>query len=453
MKDFLLLLLLWIYTFRGISQGVTVEFYPEKDNSIFSENLSNSNGAGLYLFSGKTLQEGNRRAFVKFNISSIPADAHIESVSLRIPVLRAPNNSTAPQSFGIHKVLQNWGEGNSLSLGTGTQADGDDVTWQYSLFSSSIPWTVPGGTFVPTASAITVVSFSSFPVNFGVWTGETLKNDIMSWLDSPSSNFGWIIIGDESNIGSARGFGSREQISAYRPKLTIVYIPPIEDKILINEVNPSKKWVELYNPSEYPINIANYWLVNGVSSAKISEGGTTLLNGDFLLLPNKYSVVEWIGIGENNGELALFNKVPTDINAIMKDYIQYGIGNASNATKAVTAAVWDDRDAYVPLRTEENTYSLNPNGNYLSGKDTNSTSWLIQKQTPSYKNEICPSILNLTTSIIDATYQSIGRLTSTGSISTISKVKFQSTQAIILKNSFIIDKGAVFEAKIGACSN
>jgi hypothetical protein len=89
----------------------------------------------------------------------------------------------------------------------------------------------------------------------------------------------------------------------------------------------------------------------------------------------------------------------------------------------------------------------------MSGQETNATSWLVQKQTPNYKNEICPATLTLSSSLIDASYQSSGQLNTTGSVSSTSNVKLRSATDIVLDDVFVINKGAIFEAKIGGCVN
>src|SRR5207302_838656 len=48
--------------------------------------------------------------------------------------------------------------------------------------------------------------------------------DVQNWLSSPGSNFGWIVIGDESGTGTAKRFDSRENSTASnQPALTIDY--------------------------------------------------------------------------------------------------------------------------------------------------------------------------------------------------------------------------------------
>ena len=45
--------------------------------------------------------------------------------------------------------------------------------------------------------------------------------DAQSWLDNPASNFGWLVLGDETGAATAKRFDTRE--SASPPILTIEF--------------------------------------------------------------------------------------------------------------------------------------------------------------------------------------------------------------------------------------
>jgi hypothetical protein len=48
--------------------------------------------------------------------------------------------------------------------------------------------------------------------------------DVQSWLDDPASNFGWLLLGDETTSLTARRFDTREAPnSALRPALEITF--------------------------------------------------------------------------------------------------------------------------------------------------------------------------------------------------------------------------------------
>jgi hypothetical protein len=121
--------------------------------------------------------------------------------------------------------LQDWGEGDSFaSSGNGASASPGDATWAFRFFPDT-PWTAPGGDFVSTPSATVPVEETPGPTTWASTPG--MIGDVQSWLDSPGSDFGWIVIGEEIVLGSARKFESRENPDpALRPMLTVEFEPP-----------------------------------------------------------------------------------------------------------------------------------------------------------------------------------------------------------------------------------
>jgi hypothetical protein len=56
------------------------------------------------------------------------------------------------------------------------------------------------------------------------WSGAGLVSDAQFWLTNPSSNFGWIIRGNEVRAAAAIRFNSRSNPSpATRPQLVVQY--------------------------------------------------------------------------------------------------------------------------------------------------------------------------------------------------------------------------------------
>jgi Lamin Tail Domain len=440
----------------SLAQLDSMKFVPVKDNTIYSEVPTNSNALGFFLFAGRT--EGvnnseNRRALLKFDFASLPANAQVQSVRLNVAVTKASISTPSPTTFNfaLHKVLKDWGEGTSAASpgGKGTAATTNDATWIYSLFNSNA-WTSSGGDFSLTASAISNVTYLSFPLNYGIWNSIDMKNDVIAWKSNPFNNFGWMIIGEENVLGSAFQFASKDGNFYPKPTLTVFYTLPANDKVIINEVNPQKKWIELYNPANPAVNLNNYWLANGNTS--VSLANLTVLNGNLTLDSAKYVVLNWVGMGQNDGELALFNGNPT--NAEMKDYIQYGSANHQRSSAAVTAQVWDNINNFLPMISADTlTYSLNGNNIYTSGKATNSTSFVTQRQTPTYRNLLCPPTITLTGNVLDARYSSSGLVSIMGNISSTSTVKSSSQSYIQLNVNTLIDLGAKFSTQIGACPN
>jgi hypothetical protein len=49
--------------------------------------------------------------------------------------------------------------------------------------------------------------------------------DVQSWVDNPSSNFGWLLLGNEASAPTAKSFDSRE--SGNGPVLVVTFNAPI----------------------------------------------------------------------------------------------------------------------------------------------------------------------------------------------------------------------------------
>ena len=197
---------------------------PAKDTSLYSEG-DLSNGSGIAIFSGLTKGNqgaGARRALIQFDVATaIPPGSIIESATLRLYCSKRPQDDFGDNEFALHRVLRAWGEGTSDAGdfgGKGASASEGDATWNHAVYPSE-PWTFPGGDFDPLASASEVVS----GIGVYTWSGEQLIQDVQDWVDQPETNFGWILIGDETLV-SARRFESREYPdSRFRPLLLIDY--------------------------------------------------------------------------------------------------------------------------------------------------------------------------------------------------------------------------------------
>ena len=215
----------------SVSHAESVMLNPSKDNNLINDNggaLSNGTGA---LHAGLTGGRGPGvlRSLLAFDIAgAIPAGSIITDVELTLTVQMAGPGS-GDDEYSVHRVTQDWGEGTSFATGgNGASSTTDDATWIHTFFSTGV-WNAPGGDFEATASA--TESIGTFgPETWGS-TAE-LVADVQAWLDDPSSNYGWILIGDEAANSSARQFASRES-STNAPVLTVQYIVPEPNTLAI----------------------------------------------------------------------------------------------------------------------------------------------------------------------------------------------------------------------------
>lgn len=202
------------------SHAVVHEFTPVRDTTIYSD-ADLANGSGTGMFAGGNGRGTLRRGLIAFDLSSIGPGFEVVGAELQMTVLRSANDET---TVSLHRVLANWGEGVSDAGdpgGAGTSAASGDATWNFRFFGTPSAWNTPGGDFAGAASTSRTVQGEATYV----WEGQpAMLEDIQNWIDAPETNFGWIVLGDES-LRTARRFGTREASAEFRPRLRIDVVP------------------------------------------------------------------------------------------------------------------------------------------------------------------------------------------------------------------------------------
>lgn len=204
-----------------------VELVPSKDTSLV-EIDDGSLGLALsdFVFAGRIGNQGGgaklRRGLMEFDIAgSIPPGSTVLGVELHVQCIMT---NTGDQPVGLHRALESWGEGESNSFGgAGGPATPGDATWLH-RFWPDVLWSQVGGTFAQSASAVTTIGFAGAYA----WTSTPgMVADVQAWLDQPSSNFGWLILGNEAVVQSVKALASRHYPAIEeRPRLVVQYLPP-----------------------------------------------------------------------------------------------------------------------------------------------------------------------------------------------------------------------------------
>ncbi len=223
-----------------VASAATVTLNPIKDNTLYEPIAQDSfadrsDGAGPTMFTGKVkdadadpgagTRVAVRRAVLEFDITgSIPAGATIDSVQLTLYCDKAAQNVNF--NVNLHRALSEWGEGTS-NTGNSQQGRGEppttnDATWRHTFYSTQF-WTTQGGDYSLTASATKAVGGTG-AYTWGSTSG--MVGDVQTWLNSSSQNHGWIVIGTETQIQTAKRFATRENATVNnRPKLVVNYTP------------------------------------------------------------------------------------------------------------------------------------------------------------------------------------------------------------------------------------
>jgi len=225
----LLFVLSLIFPAGPYCRAVTVNVPASRDNTLYESSAGNlSNGAGDNFFCGRTAQASQyrRRALIAFDLSAyVPAGALINSASLTLYDSRGGNGSGT--TVTLYRLNRTWTEGTSNAGGNegqGITVTGGGATWTHAAYTSA-PWASPGAAGAADRS-FTPSSSLSIGANTGAYTWTGLKNDVQAWVKTPASNFGWLLLGNESSASTAVRFNSRTNPSAStRPVLTVNYSP------------------------------------------------------------------------------------------------------------------------------------------------------------------------------------------------------------------------------------
>lgn len=204
-----------------VTHAATVSLHPTADTTLQEAFSADNYGDGTSFTAGGRRQGGRTRGLLLFDIAgNIPAGSTISSVSLTLSVVGVPSggiNST----FDLDRLSASWGEGNGSDHG-GSPAGPGQATWINRFGTSGSPWTTAGGDFSSTVSASRAITgFGNF--TFSSTSG--LVADVQGWLNSPSTDFGWLLRSESELTGTTiRRFGSRNS-GANAPTLTITYTP------------------------------------------------------------------------------------------------------------------------------------------------------------------------------------------------------------------------------------
>jgi hypothetical protein len=203
----------------------TVAISAQRDATLIEDGSGAlANGSGPHLFAGRTSQSGGsiRRAVIAFDVAAaVPRGAPITAVRLQLSMSQS---NADLETVRIHRVTSSWTEGSSIAGGgSGAPALPGDVTWLHRSYDD-VRWPSPGGDFGSSASASALVGG---PGSYSWGSTAELVADVQSWLDDPTSNHGWMLIGDESASATVKRFDARENADpTVRPVLVVDFGKP-----------------------------------------------------------------------------------------------------------------------------------------------------------------------------------------------------------------------------------
>jgi hypothetical protein len=225
-----LVTLVWHHTASAQTATITANL----DNTLYY-NVAGavSNGLGTQMVVGQTngsfgTMVTPRRALIRFNVQAfVPPGATIVTAQLNLSASKTLN---APQSIDLHRMNPGaeWGEGNSSAtqVGQGALSAPGDATWLHRKYPDTL-WTSMGadGDYNPTSSQSATV----FGLGLTIWNSNAaMVADVQHWLDNPTENNGWLLIGNEIDTGTAINFYTKDYFSpSDKPQLNLTFSPPV----------------------------------------------------------------------------------------------------------------------------------------------------------------------------------------------------------------------------------
>lgn len=270
----------------------TVTLTPSADTSLFQFSAGNNLGKS-WLCAGTINQaNGKSRALVRFDLSSIPANATITAAEVAFKVVQAPTGPAA-STFNLHRMLVPWvegGKGTPALRNLGSAAAAGEPTWNLRA-SPSTPWSAAGAAaptdYAAAASGSGLMTATGTTLTIASAAG--LVADLQSWVAAPESNQGWILVSQaEATRRSARRFGSRET-AGKTPTLVVTYSLPAANPPQITE-SPKSQTVVAGSTTTFTV------VATGTAplTYQWSRNGTPIAgaNAESLVLQNVQSAAE-----------------------------------------------------------------------------------------------------------------------------------------------------------------
>lgn len=160
-------------------------------------------------FAASDLQVGEGQeltTLVKFDLSSIPAAAIVESAVLH--VYGYDLAGTGNFDVGAYAVRRYWAE--------------EEATWSVEI--SAVPWGLPGcnSTFSDRAE----VASDQAAASSSGWNTWAVTDDVQRMVSDPGTNEGWLLRQTADVSGVLSMYSSEHETVAHRPKLVVTYSLP-----------------------------------------------------------------------------------------------------------------------------------------------------------------------------------------------------------------------------------
>lgn len=157
---------------------------------------------------------GMYRGLVQWDLSSIPTNAVVNSVSITLKYDGASQSGTL--TISAYKVLRDWGEGTkTLTAAASGESDWTDAKHSVDAWGTA-------GCDNTTTDRSSTAEASKLVTTGADWTFSPSLLTVQNWVNNPSTNYGLVIRGDEGAGTNYIYFYTDDQ-SGSEPQITVKY--------------------------------------------------------------------------------------------------------------------------------------------------------------------------------------------------------------------------------------
>lgn len=189
------------------------------DNNIRESTPTVNDGTQTVLLAGKPAGVLRQRGMFKFDVSSIPGTATVNTATLTL--VCSSEATTTDYTVGVHRALTQWFEGNQSAA---VPAGGENAsTWNLRNANGSVAWAGGAGGGAGSDYATTATASTSITAP-GTFNWNVLA-DVAAWVAGSATNHGqWLINASEATDSTRKLFVSSDGATAAdRPKLVVDY--------------------------------------------------------------------------------------------------------------------------------------------------------------------------------------------------------------------------------------
>jgi hypothetical protein len=253
--------ILWVTALIGASPAqaqVTLNLPSTGADTLFQGDTTNSLGdPGIFV--GTDSNTSFKYGLMAFNVSSIPANATITSVTLDLYIGMVAGsggnnvtNSGSPRTISLYDESQPWGASINAAgatsfagHGQGSAANPGDATWNDAAYNSNSLLAVPWSSGSPaniTGNSVALATTSGIPGTSNAevqWSSTALDTQVQDWVENPASNNGLVVVNaDSTSAQSFLGFwsasGAANSGNGLAPDLVVSYVTSVPEPASIS---------------------------------------------------------------------------------------------------------------------------------------------------------------------------------------------------------------------------